>query len=173
MSSRQPVPSRPVGRGVLIRYRIMAYVTAVLLLVLVFVAIPIQIWGHDKTMEAIVGQLHGFLYMVYLVTAFEITVRLRVPLGRMLLVLLAGTVPFGAFFAERSLTRTWRARAAQSPPPRPQPSQAEVSQAEVSQAEVSRPPQPQVSQPPASPDGGLSTAKIGTESAADRPPSQR
>ena len=98
-----------VRRAVLIRYRVMAYVTAVLLLVLVFVAIPIQIWGHDKTMEGIVGMLHGYLYLVYLVTAFELTVRLRVPLVRMVLVLLAGTVPFGAFFAERWMRHLWEA----------------------------------------------------------------
>jgi hypothetical protein len=30
----------------------------------------------------------------------------------MVLILLAGTVPFGAFFAERSITRTWQARQA-------------------------------------------------------------
>jgi integral membrane protein len=98
-----------VRRAVLIRYRVMAYVTAVLLLVLVFVAIPIQIWGHDKTMEGIVGMLHGYLYLVYLVTAFELTVRLRVPLVRMVRVLLAGTVPFGAFFAERWMRHLWEA----------------------------------------------------------------
>jgi len=98
-----------VRRAVLLRYQVMAYVTAVLLLVLVFVAIPIQIWGHDKTMEGIVGMLHGYLYMVYLVTAFELTVRLRVPLVRMALVLLAGTVPLGAFFAERWMRHLWQA----------------------------------------------------------------
>jgi integral membrane protein len=96
-----------VSRGVLIRYRIMAYVTAVLLLLLVFYAIPVQIWGHDKRPEQIIGMLHGYLYMVYLVVAFEITVKLKVPLVRLVLVLLAGTVPFGAFFAERSMTRAW------------------------------------------------------------------
>ena len=98
---------RPVGRGVLIRYRVLAYVTAVLLLLLVFYAIPVQIWGHDKGPETIIGMLHGYLYIVYLVFAFEITVKLRVPLVRMVLVLLAGTVPFGAFFAERYVTRVW------------------------------------------------------------------
>jgi len=99
--------SRPVSRGVLIRYRVMAYVTAVLLLLLVFYAIPVQIWGHDKRPEQIIGMLHGYLYMVYLVVAFEITVKLKVPLVRLVLVLLAGTVPFGAFFAERAMTRAW------------------------------------------------------------------
>jgi integral membrane protein len=105
MSSTQ----HPVSRGVLIRYRVMAYVTAVLLLLLVFYAVPVQIWGHDERPEKIIGMLHGYLYMVYLVFAFEISVKLKVPLGRMVLVLLAGTVPFGAFFAERALTRRWHA----------------------------------------------------------------
>ena len=109
-SSQVTTPVRaPVRRGVLIRYQIMAYLTAVFLLLLVFVAIPIQIWGHDKTMEAIVGQIHGFLYMVYLLTAFELTVRLRVPLVRLVLVLLAGTIPFGSFFAERNMRHLWEA----------------------------------------------------------------
>jgi integral membrane protein len=100
---------RPVSRGVLLRYRVMAYVTGVLLPVLVFVAVPIQIWGHNKTPEAIIGMAHGYLYMVYLIVAFEVTVKLKVPLPRMVLVLLAGTVPFGSFFAERSITRLWQA----------------------------------------------------------------
>jgi len=98
-----------MSRNLLIAYRVMAYVTAVLLLVLVFYAVPVQIWGHDKGPEAIVGMLHGYLYMVYLVIAFVLTVKLKVPLVQMVLVLLAGTVPFGAFFAERAMTRRWRA----------------------------------------------------------------
>src|SRR5215813_6328975 len=101
--------TRLVSRGVLLRYRVMAYLTAVLLLLLLFYAIPVQIWGHDKRPEQIIGMLHGYLYMVYLVVAFEITVKLRVPLVRLILVLLAGTVPFGAFFAERGMTHAWEA----------------------------------------------------------------
>jgi integral membrane protein len=110
VSSKVTAPARaPVGRGVLVAYQIMAYLTAVLLLVLVFVAIPLQIWAHNETLVAIVGQLHGFLYLVYVAIAFVLTVRLRVPLVRMVLVLLAGTIPFGAFFAERSMRHLWQA----------------------------------------------------------------
>jgi integral membrane protein len=112
MSTSQAAPVAPVrppvSRGALFRYRFMAYFTAVFLLVLVFVAIPIQIWGHDSRLEAIVGMIHGYAYMVYLVFAFYLTVRLRIPLVKLVLVLLAGTVPFGAFFAERSMTRAWQ-----------------------------------------------------------------
>jgi integral membrane protein len=107
-----------MSRNLLTAYRVMAYVTAVLLLVLVFYAVPVQIWGHDKGPEAIIGMLHGYLYMVYLVIAFILTVKLKVPLVQMVLVLLAGTVPFGAFFAERAMTRRWHAvRAGLAPVP--------------------------------------------------------
>src|SRR3982750_416019 len=100
---------RPVGRGVLIRYRVLAYVTAVLLLPLVFVATPLDLWGDVKWPATILGIGHGYLYMLYVIFAFEIAVKLKLPLSRMLLVVLAGTIPFGAFFAERYVTRAWRA----------------------------------------------------------------
>lgn len=98
-----------MSRNLLTAYRVMAYVTAVLLLALVFYAVPVQIWGHDKGPEAVIGMLHGYLYMVYLVLAFVVTVKLKVPLVPMVLILLAGTVPFGAFFAERHVTHRWQA----------------------------------------------------------------
>jgi len=95
----------PVSRGVLLRYRVMAFTTAVLLIVLVFVGVPLQLVAHQPTVVNVVGTMHGFLYIVYLVTAFSLTRRLGVPKWQMLLVLLAGTVPFCAFVAERKMTR--------------------------------------------------------------------
>jgi integral membrane protein len=95
---------------VLTRYRVMAYLTAVLLIVLVFVGIPLQVEGHPGVVN-IFGTLHGFLYLVYLVVAFELTRKLHIPIGRTLLVLLAGTVPFGAIIAERKLTAEYSKQA--------------------------------------------------------------
>ena len=89
----------------LTRFRVMAYVVGVLLLVLVFVAMPLKYFADQPTMVAIVGPLHGFLYMVYLVTAFDLAVRAKWPFLRTLLVLLAGTVPVMSFVAERKATR--------------------------------------------------------------------
>ena len=103
----------------LVRYRVMAYVTGVLLIVLVFVGVPLQAAGVTSLVAKIVGTTHGFLFIVYLIAATDLTIRLRVPIGRMILVLLAGTIPFAAFYAERRLTefcdRTERrSRAAQA-----------------------------------------------------------
>jgi integral membrane protein len=111
-----------VKPGVLTFYRIMAYVTAVLLLLLCLAMVfkygwptgsPTQLQGN--TWVSRIGFAHGWLYMVYLGVAFLITKEIRVPIGRMLLVLLAGTVPFGAFFAERRVTRWFRHRVAGEP----------------------------------------------------------
>jgi len=96
-----------VDRRVLVRYRFMAYTTAVLLIVLVFVAIPLQFAAGKPEAARVVGTLHGYLYLVYLGVALDLTRKLRVPLGWMLLVLLAGTVPFCAFVAERKLTKLY------------------------------------------------------------------
>jgi integral membrane protein len=96
-----------VARRVLIRYRVMAYTTAVLLIILVFVAIPLQFAAGKPEAAKVVGTIHGYLYLVYLGVALDLTRKLRVPLGWMLLVLLAGTVPFCAFVAERKLTKLY------------------------------------------------------------------
>jgi integral membrane protein len=90
----------------------MAFTTGVLLVLLVFVAIPIQLWGHNNTPEAIIGTAHGFLFMVYLVTALDIGVRLRWPWLKLGLVMLAGTVPFASFYAEHRAHQDVTARAA-------------------------------------------------------------
>ncbi|MEV4643878.1 MULTISPECIES: DUF3817 domain-containing protein [Saccharopolyspora] len=118
--------------GVLIFYRIMAYVTAVLLILLC--AAMVLKYGHflglwpegsatqqtGTTWVTTIGIAHGWLYMVYLLVAVVATTQLRVPMGRMLLVLLAGTIPFGAFFAERKVVRWHELRLAGKPIVQPQ-----------------------------------------------------
>ncbi len=94
--------------GALLRYRIVAYIVGVVLLVLVFVAMPVKYIGGDRSLVAAVGPVHGFLYIVYLVVTFDLGRRADWPLKRMALVMLAGTVPFLSFVAERVITRRMR-----------------------------------------------------------------
>src|SRR5579863_5462440 len=100
-----------LSRGFLVRYRVMAFTTATLLIVLVFVGIPLQIAAGRPDVVNVVGTIHGFLYLVYLVVAFQLARRLTLPKWQMALVLVAGTVPFCAFVAERKLTRRFAALA--------------------------------------------------------------
>ena len=114
-----------VSRGLLLRYRALAFTTATLLIVLVFVGLPLQLGEHRPQVVNVVGTMHGFLYLAYLFVAFQLTRRLGVPKLQTVLVLLAGTVPFCAFIAERKMTRRFVALGAAgqqgSPPVRTAP----------------------------------------------------
>jgi integral membrane protein len=89
------------------RYRIIAWVVGVCLLVLVLVGMPLKYLGDNESVVAVVGPVHGFLFMVYLVAAFDVARRRQWPFPRMILVMAAGTIPFLSFWAERKVSRVW------------------------------------------------------------------
>jgi integral membrane protein len=91
-------------RGALLFYRVLAYVVGVGLLVLVLVAMPLKYLADSPALVAVVGPLHGFLYMVYLVAAVNLAFRARWSPVKTVLVMLAGTIPFVSFVAERRVT---------------------------------------------------------------------
>jgi integral membrane protein len=102
----QPSSSIVPGlRPALLRYRAIAYVVGVMLLLLVFLAMPLKYIGDDPSAMNVIGPLHGFLYVVYLLGTFDLGRRARFGYGKMLLVALAGTIPFMSFVAERRLSR--------------------------------------------------------------------
>ena len=94
----------------LTRFRVMAYVTGAMLLVLLLVAMPLKYFGEQDTAIAIVGPLHGALYMLYVIFAFDLAVRAKWSYQRTLLLLAAGAVPFLSFYLERRATGWVRSR---------------------------------------------------------------
>lgn len=52
-----------------------------------------------------VGIAHGWLYVVYLVLAFDLGTKAKWPLPKLAWILLAGTIPTAAFFVERKVSR--------------------------------------------------------------------
>ena len=91
-------------KAAVLRYRVMAYVTGVVLIILCFVGIPLQIAGYPAVAND-VGVLHGILYIIYLVCAWQLARRLRLTVKPTLIMLLAGTVPIMTFIVERWVTR--------------------------------------------------------------------
>ncbi len=89
--------------GALTRFRVMAYVVGVWLVVLVLIAMPLKYLADSPALVEIVGPVHGFLYMAYLVTAVDLAFRAHWSAVRTVLVMLAGTVPFLSFVAERKV----------------------------------------------------------------------
>ncbi|GAA3883120.1 DUF3817 domain-containing protein [Streptomyces sp. NPDC003631] len=99
-------------KSVLTRYRVMAYVTGVLLVLLTLGVIAKYVLDVDGAADftRVVGIAHGWLYVVYLIFAFDLGAKAKWPVGKQLWVLLAGTIPTAAFFVERKVTRELEAR---------------------------------------------------------------
>ena len=92
----------------LVRYRTMAYLVGTGLLMLVLVGIPLQYGANSPGVVKVVGPIHGFLYLVYLVTAYDLWRRERWSLLRIVAMVAAGFVPGLAFVVERAMTRRFQ-----------------------------------------------------------------
>jgi integral membrane protein len=97
-------------RAALIRYRVMAYIVGTLLVILVCVGLPLKYLGGDGTVVTFTAVPHGYLYMLLLITAIDLGRRAKWSWQRLLLIALAGTIPFLSFVAERSATKDVRAK---------------------------------------------------------------
>ncbi|MFI8179314.1 DUF3817 domain-containing protein [Actinacidiphila glaucinigra] len=94
-------------QSVLTRYRTLAYVTGVLLVLLTIGVIAKYVLEIDGAagFTKVVSIAHGWLYVLYLVFAFDLGSKAKWPLGKLAWVLLAGTIPTAAFFVERKVSR--------------------------------------------------------------------
>lgn len=105
-SSPASPPATPTAEGLgnrLLAFRVMAWVTGVFLLLLCTSMVLRYGFGNEVLTWS--GYAHGWLYMVYLVTVLLLGTAVRWAPGRMVLVMLAGTVPVMSFVAERRVTR--------------------------------------------------------------------
>lgn len=105
-------------KSVLTRYRVMAYVTGVLLVLLCLSMIAKYGMGVDGAADftRVVAIAHGWLYVVYLIFAFDLGSKAKWPVGKQLWVLLAGTIPTAAFFVERRISHELESQVTEASP---------------------------------------------------------
>jgi integral membrane protein len=109
------------------RYRVMAWIVGVLLIVLCLVGLPLhygylvapdlvpkggRAWHVGEVISAYLGVAHGWLYLIFVVTAFLLSRKARWDLPFTLVTLALGTVPVMSFWAERRATARVRAELA-------------------------------------------------------------
>lgn len=110
-------------------YTVLATVIGVFLVVLVLIGLPLHHLHsiHDSWLpvgssgeklggwiSAVLGTLHGFLYMGFLAVAFALSRMAKWPLAFTIVTLLCGTIPILSFWAERRATRRTRQLAAET-----------------------------------------------------------
>ncbi|MGW7259192.1 DUF3817 domain-containing protein [Streptomyces sp. NPDC054834] len=105
-------------KSVLTRYRVMAYTTGVLLVLLCLSMIAKYGLHIDGAADftRVVAIAHGWLYVVYLIFAFDLGSKAKWPVGKQLWVLLAGTIPTAAFFVERKISHELESSAVDQAP---------------------------------------------------------
>jgi integral membrane protein len=101
-------------------YKVLATVVGISIVVLIFVAVPLN-HAHDvspglfppggtgqqlgMTISAVLGTAHGFIYMGFLLVAFWLSRLARWTIAFTAVTLLCGTIPFLSFWAERRAIR--------------------------------------------------------------------
>ncbi len=128
----------------LLRYRVMASVVGVLLVVLVLVGLPLHYghllldvgflaepavpgvpetagagWRIGSDISQYLGVAHGWLYMIFLITAFLLSRRAGWDLRFTAVTLISGTIPLVSFWAEHRATRRVRTECAEEMQPAP------------------------------------------------------
>ena len=100
--------TEPTSTGALTRFRLLAVLCGVNLLLLVFVFMPAKYIFKaldENGWILFIPITHGYLYIVYILTALQIGVQKKMPLYAILGLSLAGTLPVASFVAERRMMR--------------------------------------------------------------------
>src|SRR5690625_6224681 len=107
----QPTPAALAStRSALTRYRVMAYITGVMLLVLTVEMVLKYLVQVNGFGEEVIGNwvafVHGWIYVVYLWTVYDVWSRARWSWGRLWIMVFGGVVPVLSFVVEKR-THRW------------------------------------------------------------------
>lgn len=88
------------------RLRLITFLEGITLLGMVFVTIPIRLYYGIDTYSKILGQVHGALFVLFVVStllfAYENNWKFK---ERTLKVLLASVIPFGTFYIDHKILK--------------------------------------------------------------------
>ncbi|MCW2785030.1 MAG: hypothetical protein JWP74_1547 [Marmoricola sp.] len=103
-------------KPLLTAYTVLATVVGCSIITLVLVGVPLQYiheiwpgtlpvgthgWKAGSDINMYLGVVHGCIFMVFVLVAFMLSVRLRWPIVFTIVTLACGTIPFLSFWAER------------------------------------------------------------------------
>ena len=112
MAADRTAPARDSEQAIaaaLQRYRVMATVVGVLLILLFVVAVPLKYFADMPAPVTVLGTAHGWLYALFFLSAVDLALRAKWSLKGTVVALVLGTIPFLSFVSEHTVTRKMRA----------------------------------------------------------------
>ena len=97
-------------KSTLLRFRVMAILAGIMSLLLWFIDLPVVYLFDDADWKAAVAWIpfvHGWIYLAYVLTALQFSVKAHWPVKKILWLLLAGTLPIASLIAERRVVRRY------------------------------------------------------------------
>lgn len=94
-------------RSALLGYRIMAWTTGMWLIALCYEIVSHLAFQHEIRWIEVV---HGWVYFIYVLTAFNLAIKVRWPIGKTIGVLVSGTIPLLGIIVEHYQTKDVKAR---------------------------------------------------------------
>jgi integral membrane protein len=112
-SEADPAPTAAVSiesnRKALLGYRVLAWTTGLWLIALCYEMVLKYIVKVENP-PSWIGVVHGWVYFVYLLSAANLAVKVRWPIGKTIGVLLAGTIPLLGIIVEHFQTKDIKSR---------------------------------------------------------------
>ena len=111
MAADRTAPPRDSEQAIataLQRYRVMANVVGVLLVLLFVVAIPLKHLAGIPEPVTVLGTAHGWLYALFFLSTVDLALRAKWSLKGTIVSLVLGTIPFLSFVGERLVTSKMR-----------------------------------------------------------------
>jgi len=97
-------------KSTLLRFRVMAILAGIMSLLLWFIDLPVVYLFDNADWKAAVAWIpfvHGWIYLAYVLTALQFSVKAHWPKKKILWLLLAGTLPVASLIAERRVVRRY------------------------------------------------------------------
>jgi integral membrane protein len=97
-------------KSTLLRFRVMAIMAGIMSLLLWFIDLPVVYLFDNADWKAAVAWIpfvHGWIYLAYVLTALQFSVKAHWPVKKILWLLLAGTLPIASLIAERRVVRRY------------------------------------------------------------------
>lgn len=106
---QQAAATAPVEkiRTALLGYRVMAWTTGLWLIALCYEIVSHLVFQHEIRWIEIV---HGWVYFIYVLAAFNLAIKVRWPIGKTVGVLLSGTIPLLGIVVEHYQTKEVKTR---------------------------------------------------------------